>query len=289
MGGAGNLYEVLRAMPVIFRNALLVLTVIVISGLGRDASAQCLIFRLPEDGKGVEYKGKITYTTVRADIAEGKEEITKDREISIRSVGVEDAMFEGAMQPCRWIEIKTITGTDDGAGIDPGPVGSRIYKVLVPESKILGTAVDADAIPNIVLPIVKGYRRTGETQVRPMKSQAIAFYPTICQLTNYPEPEVVAASEAPPAQGADQYPSKHLKGRKVMERPESRSTNEAHFWVSDQIPFGLAHWEVTVTQERKESTAPRDNYEEVSTTTCQMSIRRVLEVVQSDLIIPDGI
>ncbi len=251
------------------------------------ASAQGLIFNLPQDGTGVEYEGEITYVTVRPDIAEGKETITKARELSIKSVGREDAEWNGQVQPCRWIEIKVNTGNAGEAGIDPGPVGSRIYKVLIPESKILSSATDSDSVPNIMLPIVKGYRRSGEAQVRPITAEAISFYPTICQLMNYPDPELVAANETPQTKAANMsFNAKHLKGKLVIERPESRSTNSADFWVTEEVPFGLARWEVTVTREQKESTTTRDNFQEVSTTTSTMSVRKLLQVTESELIIP---
>ncbi|GAB5441112.1 MAG: hypothetical protein Fues2KO_14610 [Fuerstiella sp.] len=257
-----------------------------LSGLP-SADAQGLIFSLPQDGTGVEYEGEISYVTVRADIAEGKETITKARELSIKSVGQEMAEFEGQTQPCRWIEIKVTTGTAGEGGIDPGPVGSRIYKLLVPESKVLDAAADADGIPNITLPIVKGWRRSGEAGVRAMNSAAFSFYPTICQLAHYPDPEVVAPVETPSLKATDlSVSAKHMKGRIVVERPESRSTNEAHFWVSDQVPFGLARWEVTVTREQKESTATRDKFLEVATTTSTMSVRRILNTAESELQVP---
>lgn len=274
-------------MPKIIRSLSCFAALVTVCGFATVASAQGLIFNLPEDGTGVEYEGEIVYVTVRTDIAEGKETITKAREMSIKSVGREDADFDGTVQPCRWIEIKVVTGNAGEAGIDPGPVGSRIYKVLIPESKIIATPADADSIPNVVLPIVRGYRRSGEAEVRPITSEAISFYPTICQLMNYPDPEVVAATETPQTKATNMsFNARHLKGRLVMERTESRSTNEAHFWVTDEVPFGLARWEVSVTREQKESTAPRDSFQEVSTTTSTMSVRRLLQIAESELIIP---
>lgn len=269
-----------------FANAAVLLICILTGGLP-SAMAQGLIFRLPEDGTGVEYEGDITYVSVRADIAEGKETITKARELSLKSVGQEMAEYNGRMQPCRWIEIKVTTGTAGEAGIDPGPVGSRIYKLLIPETKVLNAPVDEDGIPHIMLPVVKGWRRSGEAGVRPMTSQAFAFYPTICQLAHYPDPEVVAEVESPPLKANDlSVSARHMKGRVVKERPESRSTNEAHFWVSEQVPFGLARWEVTVTREQKESTATRDKFLEVATTTSTMSVRKILNVAESELQVP---
>ncbi len=249
--------------------------------------AQGLIWSIPEDGAGVEYEGTISYITVRTDIAEGTETIKKARELSIKSVGRKTVQIDGVDEVCRWIEIKVVTGTAGAAGIDPGPVGSRIYKILVPESKIIDTPVDADSIPNIVLPIVEGWRRSGEAGVRIINSKAISFYPTICQLAHYPQPQVVAASETVQVVAPNQtIKGKHLKGRLVMERRESRSTNDADFWVSDQVPFGLARWEGTVTREQKESTATRDKFLEVTTTTCEMSLRAVLKNAESELSIP---
>ena len=49
------------------------------------------------------------------------------------SVQSEMATFRGQEQPCRWIEIKVVTGHPSEVGIR-GPV--RIYKVLVPEAII---------------------------------------------------------------------------------------------------------------------------------------------------------
>ena len=61
------------------------------------AMAQGLIFHLPEDGTGVEYSGDIIQENVRPDIADGKETLRWSREISIKSVGREDAQFEGVL------------------------------------------------------------------------------------------------------------------------------------------------------------------------------------------------
>lgn len=251
----------------------------------QTSQAQGLLFHLPEDGTGVEYEGEIIQETIRDDIKAGKETIRKARVISIKSVGREDREFDGSLQACRWIEIKVVTGDAGEAGIDPGPVGSRIYKVLVPEIKILESAADDSGVPNIMLPIVEGYRRSGEAEVVSIKSQAIGIYPTICQLMNYPEQNVVSAASAPSTKMANaSFSAKHIKGVQVMERRESRTTNEADFWVTKEVPFGLARWEVVVKREKKESTANRDDFKEFSTTKSTMSVRRILNNVESELV-----
>lgn len=249
-----------------------------------SANAQGLVFFLPDDGRGVEYEGEVVQEIIRDDIQAGKETITKARLVTIKSVGQEDRDFQGTTQPCRWIEIKVVTGDAGEAGIDPGPVGSRIYKVLVPESKIIETAADTSGVPNVMFPIVEGYRRSGEAEVRPIKSKAINVYPMI-SLVNYPEQKVVSAAATPLTKMANtSFSAKHVKGSLVMERPESRTTNEADFWVTKEVPFGLARWEVVVTQEKKESTAPRQDFKEYSTTKSTMSVRRFLENAESELV-----
>ncbi|MCA9048782.1 MAG: hypothetical protein KDA89_08645 [Planctomycetaceae bacterium] len=246
-----------------------------------------MIWSLPADKTGVEYEGEIVQENVRPDIPDGKETLTWSREVSIKSVGQEDAEFNGRIQPCRWIEIKVVTGAGGAAGIDPGPVGARIYKVLVPESRIIDQSADAEGVPNVMIPIVRGFRRTGENQVKPITSNALRVYPTISLLNNYPDPEVISASEIPQTKAVGQsFNSRHLRGRVVMERPQSRSTNEGHLWVCRDVPFGLARWEVVVTREEKESTATRDTFREVGTIKCTMSVKRVLTNAESELVTP---
>ena len=258
------------------------LSIVAVSWIGAPrASAQGLIFNLPEDGTAVEYEGTLTQATS----AEDQTPLTWTNELSIKSVGREDAEFEGKVQPCRWIEIKTLTGKSGAAGIDPGPVGARIYKVLVPESKIIAEPVDADGIPNDMLPIVRGFRRLGEEAVKEITTPALRVYPTISLLTNYSNPEVIATNDVPEIilQG-QQITAKRMKGEFVMERAESKSTNEGEFWVSTEVPFGLARWVVSVTREEKESTAPRSEFHVVNVVSVDMKLKRIRENAESELV-----
>jgi hypothetical protein len=246
-----------------------------------SVSAQGLLFYLPDDGTAVEYEGTMTQARDAGD----PEPLSWTRELTIKSVGREDAEYEGVVQPCRWIEIKVTTGESGAAGIDPGPVGARLYKVLVPESKVIPQPRDADTIPNDMIPIVKGYRRLGEEAYKEIAASALRIYPTISLLTNYSDPEVIAASEVPEvlAQGVS-VSARHLKGTMVAEREESRSTNVGEFWVSQDIPFGLARWIVKVTRETKETTAPRSAFQVVSIVTVDMKLKRVRANAESELV-----
>ena len=84
---------------------------------GTTALAQGLVLNLPEDRVSVEYEGTLTQATSVDD----QSPLSWNCELTIKSVGREDAVFEGKVQPCRWVEIKTLTGKAGAAGIDPGP------------------------------------------------------------------------------------------------------------------------------------------------------------------------
>ena len=248
---------------------------------GNAAPAQSLIFFLPEDGKSVEYEGTLVQSTGPDDPAP----LSWTCELSIKSVGEEMAEFEGVQQPCRWIEIKTLTGKAGAAGIDPGPVGARIYKVLVPESKIIASEADADGIPNEMLPIVRGFRRLGEEAIKEIRTPTLRTYPTITMLTNYQQLEEVASADVPEviAQGLS-ISARRMKGLTKMERPESRSTNEGEYWVTEDVPFGLARWVVTVTTEEKPSAAPVADFKRVCIKKIDMKLKRIRDNAESELV-----
>ncbi len=248
---------------------------------GGSVAAQGLIFSLPEDGMAVEYEGTLTQSTGPDD----QSPLQWTCELSIKSVGKEEAEFEGVTQPCRWLEIKSVTGKAGAAGIDPGPVGSRIYKVLVPESKIIGEWKDADGIPNEMIPIVKGFRGLGEEAVTPIATHAIRFYPTISLLTSYHDPETVATADTPGTllQGQSITASR-MRGKMVMESQKVRSTNEAEYWVSKDVPFGLARWIVTITSDEKDSAAPVSEFKPTTIKKVDMKLRRIRENAESELV-----
>jgi hypothetical protein len=250
---------------------------------GSSAMAQGLIYYLPEDGTAVEYEG----TVIQSAGDQDPSPLNWTSELTIKSVGQEQAEFKGQMETCRWIEIKVITGTSTAAGLDPGPVGARIYKVLVPESRVIAETQDADTIPNDMLPIVKGYRREGEGEMQEIRTPTLVYYPLICRLRNYDNPEVIAESDVPEilASGLS-VTAKRMKGQLTMERQESRSTNRAEYWVSRDVPFGLARWIVTDTREEKTATEPRSQFRVVSTVQVDMKLKRIRQNADTELVTP---
>lgn len=159
--------------------------------------AQGLLYNLPEDGAWVRYEGTYNLTEIRPESAEGNLELDWLRQILIKSVGQEMAEYQGRQQMCRWIEFKIVTGTASEAGIDPGPAGARVYKVLVPESVVTGQFIDDDTIPISLLPIVRGFKRMGEGETKRIQAPALRIYPTLSLLNFYPDAELVSESEDP--------------------------------------------------------------------------------------------
>lgn len=244
-------------------------------------AAQGLILNLPEDGMSVEYEGTMTQASGPDDQAP----LSWTCELIIKSVGREDAEFEGKVQPCRWVEIKTLTGKAGEAGIDPGPVGARLYKILIPESKVIDQWQDSEGIPNDMLPIVRGFRRLGEDAAKPITTPAIRFYPTMTLLTSYKNPETIATADTPEVLIQDEnITARRMKGTLVMESQKTRSVNEGEYWVSEEVPFGLARWVVTVTTYEKDSSAPVSEFRPVVIKKVDMKLRRKRENAESELV-----
>ena len=69
--------------------------------LSSSASAQGLIWSLPEDGKWVRFEGTYQQTELRPNSNEGPLQLEWVQHITIKSVGKEDADFKGQKVPCR--------------------------------------------------------------------------------------------------------------------------------------------------------------------------------------------
>ena len=95
-----------RYMAMLRARTLNLLTFAVLALAGSGVSAQGLIFNLPEDGKMVEYEGTLTQGTS----ADDESPLSWTCQLTIKSVGRENAEFQGESQPCRWLEIKVLTG-----------------------------------------------------------------------------------------------------------------------------------------------------------------------------------
>lgn len=238
-----------------------------------EAQAQILIWSLPkEEGAWIRFEGSYKQTQARPESNAGDEVFEWRNELTISSVGTEEATFEGKKVPCRWVEFKTITKAND-LDKQPGPGGVYIYKVLIPESKVIGKPVDDDGIPVTLIPIVKGYRKVSARDVEAVSERALAVYPTIAPLTFYPDlkADESGAGELQLPVSNDPIAVKLFKGNRVLQNNVSRSTNVADQWLAESLPFGLAKFQVNLTREEKGLTQSVDEFRRRSLVEVEMS------------------
>ena len=261
--------------------------VALLSSLVSTASAQVLIWSLPEDeGAWVRFEGNYKQTRARPNSAAGDEVIEWRSELTISSLGKENAPpGEGEDEvPCRWVEFKTITKP---AGVDKkiGPAESYLYKVLIPEHRVIGKIVDADGIPVTFLPIVRGYRRVGGRAVEPVTEKALAVYPTVAPVTYYANLKASGEEESLQLAG-NTIASKLFKGNRVIKKNVSRSTNTATLWRSEEVPFGLARYQVSIATEAKGAPAPDAEFLRTTLVEVEMAAVAVGNEARSE--IPDS-
>lgn len=251
------------------------------------AQAQGLLWTLPaEDGAWVRYEGTFQQTEIRPDDPEGNLVINWIRHLYLKSVGRETVAIDGRDVPCRWIEIKSITGKESERGIDPGPVGARIYKVLVPEPAIAGAVEDQDRIPVAFIPIVKGYQRVGEGAVEELKTGVLQVYPTLSMLMHYRTLKLESEDPLDPQIPLGPVSARLYTGVFRMESATNRSSNEAELYRSDEVPFGLAKWTVRMSREAKDAREPRSQFQRVSEVRVEMSAHEVVTNAESELATP---
>ncbi len=250
------------------------------------ANAQGLIWKLPEDGSWVRYEGTYKQIETRASTGEADVTIEWIQHLTIKSVGKEEAEFLGQSVPCRWLEFKVQTGKKSEAGINPGPVGAAIYKVLVPEQRIFGKLEDDETIPVSFLPVVKGFRKDGEKEVEPIAGSVFQIYPKVALIRHYQtlEKDGDQSEELPLGVGA--VVAQKWKGKHEAENLANHSVQEAELWRSDTVPFGLAQWNVKIVMERKADNEPRTSFKQVSQTLAEMKAQEQGTDAKSEIVAP---
>jgi hypothetical protein len=247
------------------------LTLLVGFGLGTapPAHAQGLIWKLPADGTWIRYEG--TYQQIETRSNTGGTDLTIQwiQHLTIKSVGQQEVEQDGNMVPARWLEFKVQTGKKSEAGINPGPVGASIYKVLVPENRVIGKLADDETIPVSFLPIVKGYRKDGDKPVEELPGSVLQIYPKIALIRHYTTLDKDGEPEALDL-GVGSITAQKLKGKYEAENLENHTVHESELWRSDEVPFGLAQWSVKLTMERKGTNEPRSAYKQVAQTVVEM-------------------
>ena len=256
--------------------------------------AQGLIWSLPEEpGTWVRYEGEYKQIEFRPGVAAGDQTFNWRRNVTIKSLVTPEehktAMYRGKPVTCRWIEIKVETGKPGEQGLDTGPGGARLYKVLIPESRIFGTlvndqSVDADGIPVSFLPIIRGYRKLGNRKEEQIKTKVLQIYPAISLLKHY---KVLRAETGEPVDPALEAlgPINSIKwiGEQTLQSRVSRSEHSSEIWLSREVPFGLARWNVKVTRSRKRETDKRAKFVKRTETTVEMKAVAVGTDAKSEL------
>ena len=210
-------------------------------GIRAGAGRQGLIVHLPKrrrlgavrrDGEAVEF---------RPDAPEGDISMEWIQHLTIKSVGSESILFHRKQVPCRWIEIKVLTGKPSESGVEPGPVGERIYKILVPEERVIEEVADGGKIPCSYLDIVKGFRKMGGT-VTPIplgrNSEGHSqVYPLAGPLMHYDAVEAAGrAAEELQVPGGTVRAKKFKRGASSKVR-SCATTSDAEIWRCDPQKF----------------------------------------------------
>lgn len=249
--------------------------------LPAGAAGQGLIWNLPKDGTAVVYGGTMTQSGTSPD---GKElKMTWDQQLVIRSVGQEQVTVDGESVPARWIEFEVTTGQRTEQGIDAGPVGKRIYRVLAVEKNISGVPDDEGGAPNTFLRIVKGFEKLGAQPPRELTSEAFETYPAIAQLMNYKPNEIKAVGEQPVSVPAGQFKATKYSASATSESPSVREENKATILASPEMPFGLIRWNVAIKRLKKDPDQTREEFALANTITAEMEARAIRTGARSSL------
>lgn len=271
------------------------------------AYAQGLVWKLPaEENVHVLYTGK--FEQKGPPDSNGMSKVNSwTRHIDVKVLKKAKGMYQGKEVDCRWIEIVVRTGEFDALRpqpIDAGPAGQRMYRVLVPESAVVGKTKDARTIFVSMLPIAKdkagkvqGVRKIGLGKSEWMKSPVLQVYPIVTMLHHYRDVPLAAgtksidvekrsgnqAAYAKSTISADQ--TKTGKGSRVIEGNLRRMSNTATITFSDAVPTGLAGWvtkvvheEIRVIEEMVDGQATKKKvrkYDLVAEVTCTMTVKRI--------------
>ncbi len=245
------------------------------------ASAQVLIWSLPkEDGTWVRFEGTYKQTRARANAAAGDEMLEWQSELTISAVGSEKGEIEGTDDagkpvkkevPCRWVEFKSIT-KPSGLDKPAGPGDTFVYKVLISEEAVIGETVDKDGIPVTFLPIARGWRKVGQRDAEAVTEKALAVYPTLSLVTYYPNLKPEGDESEQVQIGGEAVAARLYKGSRIFKNTTSRSTNAASLWRSDQVPFGLARFQVSLTLEKKDLAASAEEFKRNSLIEQEMTV-----------------
>jgi hypothetical protein len=253
--------------------------------LSNLALGQGIVTHLPEDGSWIRFEGTYAQKEIRP-TASGKVEIQPWIEhVTIKSVGKETGTYRGSEVPCRWIEIKIERGRERDGKIDTGLTGLEIYKVLIPEEAVIADNVDSEGVVISFLPLVKGFRKVGKADPKPLMEPALQLYPLGILVGYYRELQVVA-EDVDAQTGLGAVKARELQGKITIERPNSRTVQESTVWKSPDVAFGVARWSAKLVRETKDDQAPRSDFKPISEVAIEMQAKEAGQDAKSELNVP---
>ena len=257
----------------------LILICLTICSSAVPATAQGLLWNLPADGTLIRYTGEYSQTDVQNGTGNNDVVSTWSRELTIKSVGQVEETFHGKPTACRWIEFKLVDGQKN-PDLIPGPAGTRIYKVLIPEESITGKLFNENNIHNAMLPIVRGYRQLGARDVEELKSGVLQVYPTLTVLMHYQSmtSEGMSDPESAAAVSAEKFTAQETIGNRT-----TKIENTATLWRNDDVPFGLVKWTVKQIRFQKAELESVDEFIKTSEVNVTMTAQSPTDGAQSDL------
>ena len=247
------------------------------------AVAGGLVWNLPDPGAEARYEGEITQTLTGRD--NQVTEIARLRRVTVRSLDPATGDFNGEQVPARWLEFVSETGTPGERGLDPGPAGRVIYKVLVPEAAVTGELEDESGVPYAFLPVLRGWRQIGDGEPAEI-GPAFRAYPTVCLLTEFEPDDILEQTAGSADVPAGRFEGTRYRAKLVEESRVARVTHEANWLVSESLPFGPAGWEATVTREVKDALGDRGTFREASKTVSKMELVETASNARGELPLP---
>lgn len=253
------------------------------------ADAQGLLWSIPsEEGAYVRYFGDMKQVEERPDSARGPLETTWQTELTIKALGTEEAIYKSKKTLCRWLEFKNVIGHQSATGIDAGPYGVRFYKVLVPESAIVGKILDDRNLPVILVPVVKGFQKSGNKPVQPVAENVLTFYPLLGLFAYYPSLTPVGdQAETISLPQLGDVAARHYSGVETLQSSTSRSVNEGEIWITDDIPFGWANYKAKIVREQKDRLAPIEAFKKQTEIVISMSAVEKGSGARSELLVAE--
>jgi hypothetical protein len=119
--------------------------------------------------------------------------------------------------------------------------------------------------------------------VQPLNEKVLAVYPMLSHFTYYKNLEADEGTESVDLPKFGAVETTHYKGSETQESERTRSTNEGEIWLTKDVPFGWAKYQVKLVREEKEPGTPRTEFKKVAEVNVEMKAVDTGDGAQSEL------